>query len=243
MINRLFQVVTVLFLTAVVSQAQITNVTDDQSAPIPGAGHDYIKMLSETVNPANGSVSIRIAVPTPKSRGLSVPFLFAYDSNGVHIPTGFAGSGYWTKGKLFLYSGGWLYSLPELSFQAGTFLEGSRNCPYYTAFVFSDPLGGRHAFPIYALSGASPCTNYLSPGNGDDQYRATFDGTANPPQAVRVASADGTVYHFPFGSPNGALPDYIEDRNGNRSYISGTGSVTDTAGRAEIVSSGFGATG
>jgi len=37
--------------------AQITNVTNQTSTPIPGAGHDYIHMLNETVNPANGSVS------------------------------------------------------------------------------------------------------------------------------------------------------------------------------------------
>ena len=32
-------------------------------------GHDYIKMLSETVNLANGSLSIRIQAPMPKGRG------------------------------------------------------------------------------------------------------------------------------------------------------------------------------
>ena len=32
--------------------AGITNVDDVTSTPIPGAGHDYIKILSETVNPA-----------------------------------------------------------------------------------------------------------------------------------------------------------------------------------------------
>ena len=42
------------------AHGQVTNVTNATSTPIPGAGHDYIKMLSETVNPSNGSVSIRI---------------------------------------------------------------------------------------------------------------------------------------------------------------------------------------
>jgi hypothetical protein len=39
---------------------QIANVTNDQATPIPDAGHDYIHLSSETVNPSNGSVSIRI---------------------------------------------------------------------------------------------------------------------------------------------------------------------------------------
>ena len=63
---------------------QITNVTNDTSTPIPGAGHDYFKLLNETVNPANGSLSLRIGVPMPPGRRLTVPFSFDYDSNGVH---------------------------------------------------------------------------------------------------------------------------------------------------------------
>jgi len=77
---------------------QITNNNDDTSTPIPGAGHDYLHLLSETVNPANGSVSIRINVPTPKGRGLSLPFSFAYDSNGVNHLVGTAlGNGNWAS--------------------------------------------------------------------------------------------------------------------------------------------------
>jgi hypothetical protein len=51
--------------------AQAMNVTDVEATPIPGAGHDYIHMLDETVNPANGSLSIRIEVPVPKGRALT----------------------------------------------------------------------------------------------------------------------------------------------------------------------------
>ena len=72
------------------ASAQITNVTNDQSTPTPGAGHDYVHLLSEIVNPSNGSVSIRIQPPMPKGRNLTIPFAFAYDSNGVHrwVPNG-----------------------------------------------------------------------------------------------------------------------------------------------------------
>ncbi len=46
---------------AYVSSAQ--TMTGDTMMPIPG-GHDYIHMLGETVNPANGSVTTRsIAFP------------------------------------------------------------------------------------------------------------------------------------------------------------------------------------
>lgn len=49
--------------------AQVINLGNDVAHPILGAGHDYIHMLSETVNPANGSLNIRIDVPMPKGRG------------------------------------------------------------------------------------------------------------------------------------------------------------------------------
>jgi hypothetical protein len=62
----LFRLIILASLTVVSARAQITNVTNDQSTPIPGAGHDYIHLLSETVNPSNGSVSIRIQPPMPE---------------------------------------------------------------------------------------------------------------------------------------------------------------------------------
>lgn len=52
---------------------QITNVTNDQSTPILGAGHDYIKLLNETVNPSNGSISLRIHVPVAPDRATFFP--------------------------------------------------------------------------------------------------------------------------------------------------------------------------
>lgn len=69
------------------AMAQMSNVTNTTATPIPGVGHDYIQMLTETVNPANGSVSLRIAVPIPPARQLQVPFAFAYNSAGVHFLT------------------------------------------------------------------------------------------------------------------------------------------------------------
>jgi hypothetical protein len=74
----------VTFCFAPFAHAQITNVTNDQATPIPGAGHDYIKMLSETVQPSNGQLSIRIDVPTLPGRGITIPFAYLYNS-GVPI--------------------------------------------------------------------------------------------------------------------------------------------------------------
>src|SRR6266581_1279772 len=71
--------------------AQIPSAGDTTSTPAAGA-HDYFHSPVETVNPANGSTSIRIAVRMPEGRQLTVPFSFAYDSNGAFYigppPTG-----------------------------------------------------------------------------------------------------------------------------------------------------------
>src|SRR5258706_15957460 len=102
---------------------QVIAVTTSTSTPIPGAGHDYIKLLSETVDPANGSLSLRLQVPVPQGRGMSVPFSFAYDSNGTVFPIpspGGPGLSSWgvakTDSGIKLVSGGWGHSLPLPSF-------------------------------------------------------------------------------------------------------------------------------
>ncbi len=67
------------------------------------------------MNPANGSVSIRIQVPVPLGRRLTVPFGFSYDSDGVHHLTGELGYSSWSSNAGQLVSGervaagGWLY--------------------------------------------------------------------------------------------------------------------------------------
>src|ERR1019366_2835845 len=74
----LLSLISFLFSGGPLSFAQIANVDDTTSTPIEGAGHDHIHLLSETVNPANGSVSLRIELPTPKGRGIGLPFAVAY---------------------------------------------------------------------------------------------------------------------------------------------------------------------
>ncbi len=260
-----------LLLTPCVALGQITNVTDDQSAPAPGTGHDYFKMLSETVNPANGSVSLRIGVPVPESRGITIPFSFAYDSNGVHhfIPVANQpGWLVWTSNNTFISQGGWSYSVPLVSqmYQTRTVPNPPYppwNCNFYNDYTFQDPKGGRHALYLsYVLpTNPSRCTvlDLLSFSSANEDYfYATISNTSTVPPAVTLQDADGTVYNFsfahahssiPYSGANGysALPDTIEDRNGNMVGFtdSGNGAFTmqDTVGRSAVVSSGFGTSG
>jgi hypothetical protein len=71
-----------LLLSArVLAQTSFGFVNNITVVPVPGVGHDYLHDLDEIVNPANGSVSVRIEAPRPKERGLNYPFYsFMYDS-------------------------------------------------------------------------------------------------------------------------------------------------------------------
>ncbi len=245
---RLVLLASLAFFTATV-QAQVTNVSDVEATPIPGAGHDYLHMLNETVNPANGSLSVRIQVPVPKGRGLTLPFAFSYDSNAA-IP------GAIQSGTLpYLFKAGWSYSAPMLTAQSveqkGTSAGDPIYCNLDTGLVFYDAQGTRHALTsgngIVILLAGGDCQDfgYSTSLTGGDAWVSAQVG-----QALTVQDADGTTYTFPGGTAGVALASLVtsvEDRNGNViSYLdhgSGAFTATDTAGRTVISSNGFGTTG
>jgi len=78
-----FLIVSPLCLMAQGSLNPDTLVTNATQTPIEGVGHDYVHDLSETVNPQNGQVSIRIAGPAPHERGPNLPhYAYMYDTSG-----------------------------------------------------------------------------------------------------------------------------------------------------------------
>ena len=86
------------------------------STPVAGVPHDYIAGLNETVNPANGAGSVRIAQDKPHERGQNWPsYAFIYDSNGV-----FQLQPYWFTGctpALTYLNTLTYYAIPGASFQ------------------------------------------------------------------------------------------------------------------------------
>lgn len=172
----------------------------------------------------------------------------------------------WMSNTGYLSQGGWTYSVPMLSYFSGSATYNTRGyppqsitCYYQTAFLFQDPSAGRHALGIALANDPSPaeCINAGVPTNAltsepgfDDFFVATLSNST-----VTVSDHDGTVYQFPFPGSHSlnsspivyALPSFIEDRNGNKAIVTdsgnGTFGVTDTLGRTEISTSGFGNTG
>ncbi|MGH9533334.1 MAG: RHS repeat-associated core domain-containing protein [Terriglobales bacterium] len=237
--------------------AQLTGITNDQSRPIPAAGHSYTKLLAETVNPANGSVSLRLAVPVPAGRGFTLPFSFSYDSD-IYINYASGGTSAQYAPSTNFSSMGWSYSVPTLTYHEDSVPVSNYACTFDHEFVFQAPNGSTHALYLgswHATLGGT-CTQVYKPSGGDDRYSAAFASCQQDEIGCipLVRSRDGIVFDFTSGvdlsQPLGSLPGKIEDENGNyvtittpNPQVAGSFQITDSLGRPEIVSSGFGVTG
>jgi RHS repeat-associated protein len=203
------------------ASGQITNVTNDTITPIEGVGHDYIKMMSETVNPANGGLNIHIALPVAKSRGLTVPFSITYDSNNVHhlnpgVYTSWGTVG-WEANSSLLGQGGWAFALPYARLSSWTenvaILSGlGSNGPIYTVYncgnvanyVMLDLSGVTHSLGVNARSGGGGDPNNLcgayssSPGSDGkvEGFLAAYSFDQFNPPLLTANDDVGTVYKF-----------------------------------------------
>jgi RHS repeat-associated protein len=246
-------------------RAQITEVNNATSTPVAGVGHDYIHLLGETVNPANGSVSLRIKVPVPPGRGLTLPFAIAYDSNGAFTAqgTGNGPVGMVPTGD-FLNWDGWSYTVPVQSNMVFgvNYSNNKPTCYLSTGYVFRDSNASRYSFNklVGFLFVPNQCVGYvdktLDPVSVDF-YSASIAESQNGAcgQAVTISDLKNTTYYFPTQGcvsgtePTSVLPSKVEDRNGNIETFTATNSsgtaftINDTLGRTVISSSGFGATG
>lgn len=218
--------------TASTAIAQVPFLGDTTSTPVAASGHDYLADLSEVVNPADGSLSIRIAAPPQKERGVGMPhYVFVYDSNvGSPVPstglrndqpntlTGIAISR--QAGELIKQSAG-IYGWPNSITSAEEIYPYSNSpggCPgvncdnihYRQNFVYTDPQGGRHDLDLRwdALPGNTQGeVGLLQPEvlvGGDQQYHAILDDKTGQ---VTVVDNHGTVLLPSFEDSNGNGPD------------------------------------
>jgi RHS repeat-associated protein len=220
---RILIVASILALAPNQDRAQVSYVNNTTSTPVPGAGHDYIKLLSETVNPANGALSIRVQAPIPPDRGFTLPyFLFQYDSNGKHVlqplityvcnPTGTCDP---SQTYAHVQSVSWSFDdgsnsqIIHLSFEVPP-IPGAR-CDVTTGYMFKDPNGGRHALHLQKADSVdgSGCQFFSGAidtlAGGDTQYKAVIGSDR---ETVYITDADGFVAHIfaPFEDRNGNLP-------------------------------------
>jgi hypothetical protein len=164
---------------------QIPQASDTTSTPAAGA-HDYLGSPVETVNPANGSTSIRIPVRMAPGRQLTIPFSFAYDSNGAfYVGPGSTGGvpKYETIPTSINSQGGWSYSFPVLSLQGATFKIPNNNggnitCHGSYNYAFQELRGNRHnlGLSVSANVAGGNGQNCSDGTNGDGEFTTGGEG-------------------------------------------------------------------
>jgi len=221
------RVVSIFMICSLSALAQITEVNNKTSTPVPGSGHNYISEFNETTNPANGQVSVRISVDPPAGRGISMPFSIAYDSNTAHSLTYTLDQGWFVMdgiGDGSPYSQwGWSYTVPSVTYTQGTIVL---NCAwnYYANYVFHDSNGVGHnlnlanSVSIYSAQQQDGTSNTQVCYNDDNVQPFltagdhSFLATANDRNISQystglggmesINSLDGTFYNFtPYNPP------------------------------------------
>jgi RHS repeat-associated protein len=245
-ISKLIRLFVILIITSVsfpiFAQNPVTTVDDTTATPTFGIGHNYIQSLNETVNPANGSVSVRIAAPTPVERGLNMPlYAYIYDTNGqFQLVPGFTtgtgdqpykqllhsvtvkGVGYSSSGGSTLTGATQNTGAPgTLSFQRVSLTASvSTECVYTTDYVYTDNAGGRHSLGMLYMAPAynsSTSCGYF--GISDPGRHTGGDGIIFGVIDTTGGTGDAYVYDTHGNQLN---PDYkVEDTNGN--YLNGSG--------------------
>jgi hypothetical protein len=235
--------------------AQVPDLTTEMATPIPGVGHHYLglqsDLLTETVNPTTGSVSVHISLPIATARGLTLPVDLMYNSSGINQLGGPTGNAVLWRMDDGYYDGvGWTYSLPILTvaYNEAHIVSGdgtgggtSYTCPYLTNYTFQAPDGSRHDMNLSLVpdpSAVSDCANFFSLGSkqngGDDVYSATtqpivgnYSQTGGFVSPVTITDHQGTTYHF-----SSSNFQYVVPTNGNSSagYYALPDTITDRNG-------------
>lgn len=161
---------------------QTVNLGDNVARPIPGAGHDYIKGLEETVNPANGQVFIKIDLPVPADRGLTIPFAITYNSGEVFPFSSYmAGCGAlwnppcsstavnprsvngWSDTFPYVTVSDTTVPLPPYAPTSGGSGTPTSYCVTSSSYNFYDPSGGTHQLGLAGISSVQGSMNYETP--------------------------------------------------------------------------------
>ncbi|WP_353071992.1 RHS repeat-associated core domain-containing protein [Tunturiibacter gelidoferens] len=211
------------FLLVASSRGQVIDPVTAQKEPIPEAGHNYIGIGAETVNPADGSVSFNLPITPAPGRQLSLPFSIRFNSSAPFYVTNNQVSQYfkWTtptvnKMPTSFDLNGWSYALPIYQAQAyvssvSPSPSGTNYCWSTENYTFLDfdgrllPLGVQNNWPWVdnPTPGACPQTTYPSGGAGAYGTSVSLGtppaGTVGVQPPLAVTDRSGTVYQFPTG--------------------------------------------
>jgi RHS repeat-associated protein len=177
------------------------------STPIPGSGHDYIHLLSETVDPASGSVNLHIDFGAPKGRGIILPATYNYASSNLYSITqdaitqviqfeqpGLIGQNDFSAAGSFPVA-----TWSESAYQIPPTTEGTGGtqitypyCNYANSFTFKDSAGASHNLNLSVTATAvngpqgtqNNCGNGATASGTDGQVTAAFASPATTVSTV-----------------------------------------------------------
>jgi RHS repeat-associated protein len=177
------------------------------STPIPGSGHDYLQLLSETVDPASGSVNLNINYGPPQGRGIVLPATYNYASSNVFSITQDAITQViqFEQPRLigqndFSASGSFpVATWSESTYQIPPTIEGTGGteitypyCNYANSFTFKDASGASHNLNLSVTATAfngpqgtgNACGNGATATATDGQVTAAFTSTSTTTSQV-----------------------------------------------------------
>lgn len=189
----------------------------------------------------NGNLNTIFAIPIVSSpgRGISLNFSAVYNSQVYQPLLNEAGAVQWTV------LGGWLLNLPlggggfytvtDITGSCGRGGQGYTDTTYLSNYIYIDPLGTQHPFPLSVKEFYSSCTDtttysgtYSGYTTDNSGYYASISNPANSLDAV-ITAKSGVSIAPGFGS--------MTDTNGNFISASGNNSEqdwTDSAGRVAL---------
>ena len=178
----------------------------DVQRPMAGLEHDYVNGLSETVNPSNGTLEIKIPFQAPPGRKLSIPFGMQYNSGDVHRFHSFVpGCGDFSlscsTGAASGGTNGWAPIIPYVTLLSYNFAASSSAyatvyCPETSSYTFYDMQGGGHSLGLVALGvaksvGAGGTVSDCNHTAGGYSVAGHYGGGDDQVQARLSASCDG----------------------------------------------------
>jgi RHS repeat-associated protein len=252
----------ILFGCTSVALCQITQLSDATAPPVHGVGHNYVGMLSETVNPTTGALTIHIDMPVAPGRKLTAPLAFEYNSGQAWFfarrstPFGscLTGTGQCPHPKGYAINsagygnltwGGWSSTFPEMIHQAYTQYAYSLShytltypCKVDTAFMFKDATGAQHQLNLSHLdpSVASACAGTNPRLVEADTASDSYFQAALP---FTNGAPNSLVTGYPtVAGPNGTV--YVFPQgvgNGAGTWYALPSSIEDSNGNVALVSS------
>lgn len=257
-IQLLIIIVVILVLSSFEALGQVPDPTFAAEAPVSGAGHNYVGVGAETVNPADGSLTFDLPLEPPAGRQLSMKFGIRFSGNEQDFLSNSPGSNgnlYWASIYDPTEVSGWTYELPSVAAQ--TSVIASAYIPYNGCpnGVCAFSLDRCFATDSYIFRGLDGVQSSLAIGNmyPDSSNLVNYCTAAVKSPGIRhgilaiiqdniqVVDQSGTTYQFPGiggGAPDNpvmsaALASSITDRNGNQITQNGN-SYRDSTGRTAI---------